>query len=118
MYRNKLWQPPKYNCEGRTQLWVDACLQTHDSWCGCDSPAIHLLSCLLPPGHKDRGFTVEELITRQQCHFGGAEEKDGGQTEDLPTREEETTAENLDAGFSDAAIDELLAAAAEDVEPR
>lgn len=118
MYRNKLWQPPKYNCEGRTQLWVDACINSHDSWCGCSHPAIHLLSSLLPPGHKDRGLTVEELIIREQCHFGGAAERDGGQTEDLPTREEETTGENLDAGFSDAAIDELLAAAAEDVEPR
>ncbi len=122
MNRTPFFEPPKYNLDGRQQLWIDACLLAHDTWCGCDSAAVHLLSALLPIGHKDRELTVDELIQKgynQKCHFGGTEETSGTQTEDLHTEQEE---ENLrdpeDDGFTDAAIDELLLAAANDVEPR
>lgn len=114
------FQPPKYNHEGRERLWLDGCLLTHDSWCGCDTPFIHLLNCMVPPGHKDRDFTIEELINREakQCHSGGIAAIAGDPTTDLPTEREENTIENLENVFSDDAIDELLAAAAADVEPR
>lgn len=120
MNRTLFFEPPKYNLDGRQQLWIDACLLSHDTWCGCDSAAVHLLSALLPVGHKDRGLTVDQLIQKgyqQKCLSGGKGEEDGGTTTDLPT-EEERNIESQEDGFTDAAIDELLLAAAEDIEPR
>lgn len=121
MQKPEFFQPPAYNHTGRQQLWLDGCIFTHDSWCGCNYPALHLLSALLPPGHKDRDLTVEELITRETklCLTGGKEEKGGDPPITTATEtEEETGLENLEEIFSGDAIDELLAAAAEDKEPR
>lgn len=120
MQKPEFFQPPSYNHQGRQQLWLDGCIFTHDSWCGCNYPALHLLATLLPPGHKDRDLTVEEIITREtrKCLSGGKDEKDGGQQ---PATEQTDTGEgleNLEDVFTEDAIDELLAAAAEDIEPR
>lgn len=120
MNATDFFEPPNYNVEGRQQMWVHGCISAHDTWCGCDHPSIHLLAALLPVGHKDRDLTVEEIIykhTRKSCHFGGTEEKNTGALEDTNT-EQETGTEKEDPAFSDIAIDELLAAAAEDVRPR
>lgn len=116
----EFWQAPAYNQQGRQQLWIDGCVFTHDSWCGCNYPILHLLSALLPPGHKDRDLTVEELISREtkKCLSGGLEEKGGTATIDTNTEETEIGLENLEDVFTEDAIDELLAAAADDVEPR
>lgn len=120
MQKPEFFQPPAYNHTGRQQLWLDGCIFTHDSWCGCNYPVLHLLSALLPPGHKDRDLTVEELITREtkRCLSGGEEGNSGGPTTDFPTEKEETGLENLEDVFTEDAIDELLAAAAEDINPR
>lgn len=115
------FEPPKYNLEGRQQLWVDGCLFSHDSWCGCAHPAAHLLHCLLPTGHKDRNLSVEALIKKAyntKWHSGGGTEEESGI---LATDTENRDAENINPeedAFGDAALDELLAAAAEDVQPR
>lgn len=120
MQKPEFFQPPAYNHQGRQQLWLDGCIFTHDSWCGCNYPALHLLATLLPPGHKDRDLTVEEIITREttKCLSGGKEETSGGQPGGTATEETETGLENLEDVFTEDAIDELLAAAAADVEPR
>ena len=120
MNKTSFFEPPRYNLHGRQQLWVESCIQSHDSWCGCNHPAIHLLSCLLPPGHKDRETTIEVLIQKAyntKWHSGGTGEKDT--TADLTeATTEQKDLENLEDVFGDNAIDELLVAAAEDATPR
>lgn len=120
MQRPEFFQPPAYNHQGRQQLWLDGCIFTHDSWCGCNYPALHLLATLLPPGHKDRDLTVDEIITREtkKCLSGGKEETDGGPPPAIEQKDTEEEPENLEDVFTEDAIDELLAAAAADVEPR
>ncbi len=121
MNKTRFFEPPTYNLDGRQQLWIDACIQTHDTWCGCNYPTAHLLNCLLPPGHQDRNLTVEELIEKayqQKWPSGGKEEK-GGTTEENPdTKEGDLTIEDLEDAFGDGAIEDLLAAAAADEQPR
>lgn len=121
MNRTPFFEPPNYNAHGRQQLWIESCSLSHDTWCGCSSPALHLLASLLPPGHKDRDLTIEELIQRQlqkTCHSGGAAATASGITTATEEEDEGKHIENLESVFSDTAIDELLAAAAADVEPR
>lgn len=115
------FESPKYNAIGRQQLWLDGCINTHDIWCGCNHPLAHLLSAILPTGHKDRDLTVEELITRsykEKCRSGGTEETNIIPTTDTAGEEEENLATNVENAFTDDALDELLLAAAADVEPR
>ena len=122
MNRPSFFEPPKYNCTGRNQLWIDACLFAHDSWCGCNTPIAHFIDSVLPTGHKDRDLTVEEILSRdlkEKCHSGGPEERNGGAVVAFATETEEgPTNEELEKLFSEDAIQDLINAAADDVEPR
>ncbi len=120
MPHSAFFTAPKYNHLGRQQLWVDACILAHDSWCGCDHPIAHLIDSLLPLGHKDRDLTVQEIISRDyaiKCHSGGEEERDGGVQQDT-IGNAEPIEEDLEKLFSEDAIEELLDAAQKDEEPR
>ncbi len=115
------FEPPKYNLDGRQQLWVDGILNSHDVWCGCDSPIAHLLNHLLPPGHKDRKLTVDQLINqayKQKCHFGGEEETGGTSHVHTATEEEDGQKEDPEGDYTGEEIELLLAAAAADEGPR
>lgn len=70
----------KYNFETKNQLWCSNIADSHDTWCGCDTPFAHLLSSIFPPGHRDRKLTIDEILRRDyiQCHSIGKEEKDPG----------------------------------------
>lgn len=120
MSTTPFFEPPNYNLDGRQQLWINVCLNSHDTWCGCDTPLVHLLTCLLPPGHKDRNLTVEELIAKnyqKKWPSGGTEDAAGTNQETTGT-EREDTQEDLEKLFSEDAVEELLAAAAADERPR
>lgn len=115
------FEPPSYNLDGRQTLWIECCTNSHDTWCGCNYPVAHLLNCLLPPGHKDRKLTVQELIEKaynKKWPSGGNAEGAGFIENQGDTQEDEPTTEDLQDAFGDAAINELLAAASEDVTPR
>ncbi len=121
MCDTKFFEPPQYNLDGRQSLWVESCIQSHDAWCGCNNPAIHLLNCLLPPGHKDRQTTVEVLI--QQAYntkwpSGGTEDAGTTIQEDNHSKEEENIREDMPEEYTGEEIEELLAAAAADRGPR
>lgn len=120
MSHSRFFSAPKYNHIGRQQLWINACIFSHDAWCGCDCPIAHLIDSLLPIGHKDRDLTVKEILSRDyqvRCRSGGQEEESGGPGEDLPT-EEGPTNEELEEIFTENALEELLDAAANDEGPR
>lgn len=121
MSNTSFFEPPRYNLDGRQQLWVDSCVQSHDTWCGCNNPTAHLLNCLLPPGHKDRYLTVQLLIEKAyntKWPSGGTEETNTTTQEEEHGEEDKEDIENLEDAFGDGAIEELLAAAAEDAGPR
>lgn len=118
----KFFQPPNYNHIGRQQLWVDACVLAHDSWCGCNHPIAHFIDSVLPVGHKDRDLTIQEVLSRDltaACHSGGVAETNGGAAAATATEEiEGPTNAELEEIFTEDAIKELLDAAANDEEPR
>ncbi len=102
-----------FNQETLEQLWCSIINDTHDSICSCTRPFIHLLAILFNEEHKDRHFTIHQLITREfkehKCLFGGTEETGPGMatgTEEGPAniKEEE---ENL----TEEDIEQLIAAA-------
>jgi len=53
---------------------------SHDIFCGCNTPFAHLLASIFPPGHQDRNLTVQQILERDytQCHSGGEEERNLG----------------------------------------
>lgn len=124
MSYNYYFKPPAYNALGRQQLWIDGCINSHDTWCGCDKPLAHLLGALLPPGHKDRDLTVQEILLRDleypPCPSGGLEGAAGTQAAAATPQdtEENTNLEDLEKYFTEDAIGDLLNAAAADEEPR
>lgn len=97
-------------------MWMSVIADTHDIHCQCECPFSHLLQSIFPPGHKDRGLTIDQITTRDflQCHSGGPEEENhgiplGGSAANVGgLKEEKDTGED--------AIDALFAAAAADVE--
>ncbi len=83
----------------------------HDNFCDCNSPFSHLLASIFPPGHKDRDFTINQILQRdfKECHSGGTGEEShglaGGENiEETPIKEENTQEGDVE--------DLLLAAAA------
>ncbi len=121
MSSTAFFEPPAYNLDGRQSLWLDVCCQSHDTWCGCSHPTAHLLSCLLPPGHPDRNLTVQQLIEKAystKWPSGGTEEEGTTTHTERHGEEEDTNPEELENVFGDAAIEELLTAAAADTAPR
>ncbi len=121
MQRTAFFEPPSYNLDGRQSLWIECCTNSHDTWCGCNYPVAHLLSALLPPGHEDRNLTVQQVIDKafnQKWPSGGKGGHAGTADLEKPGEEEGPTLEDLEDAFGDQAIEELLAAAAEDAGPR
>ncbi len=62
-------------------MWCSVIGDYHDSFCGCDQPFAHILTCIFPIGHQDRDKTINEILKRdyrQRCLGGGTGERDGG----------------------------------------
>ncbi len=80
-----------YNHETKEQMWCSAIGDIHDSFCGCEQPFAHFLSCIFPIGHSDRNKTINNILLRdykQLCRGGGKEETNPGM-EGLPEEEKE-----------------------------
>ncbi len=79
------WCKPHYGVSGREQTWVNSIIQTHDMFCGCNEPIIHLVNVAIKKGGIF-GFDKEKAKQLLLCHHTTTEEKDGlGET---PTEEE------------------------------
>ncbi len=95
-----------YNHETCEQMWCSAIGDYHDSFCGCDQPFAHILTCIFPLGHTDRDKTINQILERdyqQLCRGGGTGERNSigaafDAEEERPTEnhtEKPTTAEDL-----------------------
>lgn len=107
----------KYNIDTQNQIWMSNIADSHDSWCDCDCPFAHLLASIFPPGHKDRDSTINQILIRdykQSCLSGGAAEEGHG-LEDGEEKPETGFIKEEDPIPPDE-VEELLAAAAADVE--
>lgn len=113
-----------YNKETQEQIWNTIFTDSHDAFCGCCQPLAHLLSNLIPPDHKFRHWTVDQIINREllqnKCLFGGKEEASGGEAVAGPsTREDHTTKTDVEEEehLTEDAIEQLISAV-DDAEQR
>ncbi len=106
-----------YNEETQTQIWMSQIADSHDNICSCTHPFAHLLASIFPSGHRDRNYTINQILDRdyrELCLSGGGDEEktgtaDGGRPD--------TSANIKEEGEEDLPGDEiekLLAAAAEE----
>nr|UHS18424.1 MAG: hypothetical protein [Gammatorquevirus sp.] len=104
-----------YNKETQEQIWSTIFTDSHDAFCGCCQPLAHLLTHLIPPDHKFRHWTVDQIIQREllqnKCLFGGAEEAAGGMADAAAGPSENIKEEDQKEEFTDVQIEELIAAA-------
>lgn len=105
-----------YNPETQEQIWQTIFSDAHDAFCGCCQPLAHLLSHLIPPDHKYRHWTVDQVIKRElqenKCLFGGEEEENGGGAKgDTTEKDTQQKDKKEEEGDTREDIEELLAAA-------
>lgn len=103
-----------YNKDTKNQLWCSVIADSHDIWCGCNTPFAHLLASIFPPGHADRQLSIEEILNRdyKAWHSGGDEEKSHG----LPDGKEGPTEKGGQEGgeediIKDEELEQLISAA-------
>ena len=112
------YTPTPYNQDTKNQIWLSQIADSHDNFCNCNHPFAHLLASIFPPGHKDRNFTINQILARdykEKCLSGGTADANHG-LEHTDIKEEPTNQEEKDS-LADADIEGLLAAV-EDAEPR
>ena len=104
-----------YNKDTKNQLWCSVIADSHDIWCGCETPFAHLLASIFPPGHKDRKLSIEEILNRdyKEWHSGGDAEESHGLPDgnaDLTEKggQEEEGGQDI---IKDEELEELISAA-------
>lgn len=60
------WKPPVYGVHGRETQWLNNTVQSHDMFCGCDSPFEHLILAYAKRSHL-YGATPNSLEKIQKC---------------------------------------------------
>ena len=111
------YRPTPYAPETKQQIWSTILTDSHDLFCGCTEPISHMLHELIPPDSKYRHWTIDQFINnnfkRQQCLFGGVDEKGGGEAAADPTTGENTTPkeEGGEDLFTEENLKELIDAA-------
>lgn len=107
------YQETHFNPETKNQIWMSQIADSHDNICCCSHPFAHLISSIFPPGHKDRGLTIDQILTRdfkEKCLSGGdaggspglADGRGGGDLPDIKGEEEE---------YPEDEVEKLIAAA-------
>lgn len=116
---SRFYKTTKYNGSTLNQMWMSMIADSHVIHCDCKTPFAHLLDSIFPEGHRDRDKTIKHIIDRdiKECHSGGAEEEDGGGAETAATENPEEKDIKREDPFTDANVEELLAAA-QDAEAR
>lgn len=74
---SKCYQNPIYSPRALEQQWMNNIFQSHDLWCGCQKPIIHLLTIVNKNG---KAIKPEEEINNILCLITG--EKDSSKEED------------------------------------
>lgn len=107
------FEPTTFNQETKNQLWMSLIADSHDSICKCETPFAHLLANIFPPGHKDRGLTIQEILHRdyiEKCRSGGGGAAAAGYPEDT-TRKGKHAIEEKEPGYiPDEDLEDLIAA--------
>ncbi len=110
---NDFFKPTPYNNETKNQIWMSQIADSHDNICDCKHPFAHLLASIFPPGHKDRGLSINQILYRdykEKCHSGGEDDASPGLPAGTPGNEhikEEDTQDQEDADL----IEQLINAA-------
>ncbi len=108
------YKQSNYNTETKEQLWCSAVGDIHDTFCSCNYPFAHFLSCIFPLGHSDRNLSINQILKRdyrEKCLGGGTAAENHG----LADIKEETHADGIpekENHTPDADIEEDLALAA------
>ncbi len=92
------WKPPVYGVEGREVQWLNNTVQSHDIFCGCDDPFMHLVFAFAKRSTRF-GISKNSLQQMQKC-LTTSEEK-GTQTDGSTDSEEETGGPEGDLNFGD-----------------
>lgn len=107
-----VWEPPFYNLRGREVQFVNAIHTTHDLFCGCDSPSLHVLACMFFPSGVQDDSVLQQAVKRLQgapqnnphnnlpCLTGG---------EDLAGTNQGTTDPDILEGLEPGDLDALFA---------
>lgn len=66
--RFKLWQPPVKNLRGREISFINSTFQAHDTFCGCDDPAVHILGLLFYPMGPFDDNNLQKAIEKLKQH--------------------------------------------------
>lgn len=105
--------PTPFNQDTKNQIWMSQIADSHDNICNCHHPFAHLLASIFPPGHKDRGLTIDQILSRdytEKCRSGGGAVGDSG-LERPDIKEEQGEKDGQEEGYiEDAALEELIAA--------
>lgn len=91
---------------------------SHEIYCGCDTPFAHLLANIFPIGHQDRNKTINQILLRdfkQLCHSGGDAAgaagypiaSTSGPKEEKPIEGEEDTQEEIEKLFAAADAEDV-----------
>lgn len=112
------FKPTPFNEDTKTQIWMSQIADSHDNFCNCTHPFAHLFASILPPGHKDRNLTINQILERdykELCRGGGPEDASGGQTSAGGTGGgfKNIKEENQEEDLPEEEIEELLTAAAD-----
>lgn len=82
------WQPPQYGVRGRENCWINSLMQSHDTFCGCNDPILHLMKTAINRGGIF-SFNQEKAKELLQCR---------PTTTDQETNTGETDGEGGDTG--------------------
>lgn len=95
------WSKPQYGVKGQELNWLQSCMQSHDSFCGCRDPVSHLIKIALQHGGVME-FDTKKLKQLAKCH----DTTDTKETEDGDGTDQKDGPEgDLDFGDLDALFD-------------
>nr|ALN98236.1 ORF2 [Chimpanzee anellovirus] len=94
------WKPPVYGPEGRELQWLNCCMQSHDTFCGCNNPMMHLI---LGAAKRSNyfGLNTENINTLQRC-LGYGDPKDTTGDKDTPEEPDPIAEDHFEDGDLEA----------------
>lgn len=89
-----MWKRPSYTPKSQENHWVNIIFESHDQFCGCDDPWLHLLDILNRQGNARKPLTD---INNIKCLLTGIKDT---------TKEDKENTE--DAGFYPGELERLF----------
>lgn len=94
---SSIWKKPTFSLRQQENNWIGIIFNTHDAWCHCEDPWLHLLDVLNRQGNARKPITDIENI---KCLLTGI---------DTATTKEDHTEEDVVTGFNDGELEKLFA---------